>query len=167
MKYLIIALLGLILTGGDGLTAYAQTATARKQATVGNEALLKKLPPALREQGRLFFAETDERKRAKMAEDLAEDEPAAVDFLLALLKTESDARVRRRIIEYLRAPLPAKAVQAFTQLVANDGNAKIALVALERLRKERHRDLKQMLDQHIAQARTSGDQETLRALADE
>ena len=61
---------------------------------------LMKLPAALRADGRAILSEADEEKRAALAEALArKDAVGALDFLLALLETDTSADVREDIVE--------------------------------------------------------------------
>src|SRR5687767_4581185 len=77
-------------------------APTSQQAAPVDDARLAKLPPALRDQGRLIVAEPDEDKRADLVELLAEkDAIGALDFLLALLDTDASADVRENIVDEL------------------------------------------------------------------
>src|SRR5262245_34829939 len=90
----------LFWSGASPVTARVDTAG---QAVVApDDARLLKLPVSLREEGRRILAETDENRRAKLAEALADAHAvAALDFLLALLDTDPAADVREDIVDQL------------------------------------------------------------------
>ena len=75
--------------------------------------LLAELPPGLRGSGSALLGETDERGRARLAENLAEDHPIdSMDFLIALLDREKSAIVRAEIVNQLSALSNPKILRA-------------------------------------------------------
>ena len=90
--------------------AYGQRAFLAADGSVG---LLAELPPALRAAGSTLLGETDERGRARLAEELAAEHPAdSLDFLIALLEREKSAVVRASVVRGLSPRLHPKAVRA-------------------------------------------------------
>ena len=96
---------------------------------------LAKLPSALREQGRMILAEPDEDRRADLVEELAEtDALGALDFLLALLDSDSSADVREDIVDELGEVSDPRVGPALERRVSADPDLEIALASLEVLR---------------------------------
>lgn len=131
-------------------------------------ALLEALEPPLRERARALLAEADDARRARLANELATNAPSAlVPFLSAVAETDASSAVRAAVIGRLgRDPSP-EAVRMLERRAAADPDAGVALLALERLRFERMRELRLLLARRIEEARRSGDAQAQRALAEE
>jgi hypothetical protein len=124
---------------------------------VSDDPRLAKLPPALREQGRLILAETDEEKRADLAESLADkDAIGALDFLLALLDTDASADVRENIVDELEGVRDPRVDAALERRVIVDPDLDIALASLELLRARAALPLLRLLEQRLDAARKTG-----------
>jgi tartrate-resistant acid phosphatase type 5 len=75
--------------------------------------LLSELPLALRSAGTALLGEADEKGRARLAENLAEDHPAdSMDFLISLLDRERSALVRAEIVSELASLHHPKVLRA-------------------------------------------------------
>ena len=75
--------------------------------------LLSELPLALRSAGTALLGEADEKGRARLAENLAEDYPSdSMDFLISLLDRERSALVRAEIVSELAALKHPKVLRA-------------------------------------------------------
>jgi tartrate-resistant acid phosphatase type 5 len=151
------------------LTAVGQTAAGGQRAAAGSaDARLNKLPPALRDKGRALLDERDEKKRADLAEELAEaDAAAALDFLLDVLESDPAAGVRETIIDELSGLTHPGFRQALERRVVADAEAKVALLALDTLRVQALAPLRRLLDQRLEAARGRGDERQVRLLARE
>lgn len=131
-------------------------------------ALIAKLKPSLREMAQSLIAETDEQKRAQtVARIPSADISLAMDFLLAFLADELSARVRSAIIEVLARLTHQKVRVAFERLIVSDPDAGVSMLALERLRVQRNREMGALLVKRIDLARRSKDEKGLRRLAEE
>jgi tartrate-resistant acid phosphatase type 5 len=129
---------------------------------------LDSLPPALRDKGRALLKASDEKERARLAEDLARTDAAgAREFLLSVLESDSSARVRSAIINRLGRHSHPQIRQALERRAAADADARVALLALERLRAQQTQELRRLLDERLAMARRSGDRAAERLLAQE
>jgi predicted MPP superfamily phosphohydrolase len=146
-------------------TAQSQPPQTRKKSY---RALIARLKPSLREMARLIIAEADEQKRAQaVAKIPPSDTSFAMDFLLALLADDPSARVRAAIIESLSRLTHQKIRLAFERVAASDPDAAVSLLALERLRVQRSRELNALLVRRIEMARQNRDEKGLRRLAHE
>jgi 3',5'-cyclic AMP phosphodiesterase CpdA len=129
---------------------------------------LAKLPAALRERGRRILAETDEEKRADLAEELAEtDALGALDFLLALLDSDPSADVREEIVDELEDVPDPRVGPALEKRVLADPDIDIALASLELLRARAEAPLLKLLEQRFDHERKSGNDQTIRRLVRE
>jgi tartrate-resistant acid phosphatase type 5 len=129
---------------------------------------LKKLPPALREQGLALINQGDERKRADMAEKLAEAHAAAaIDFLLVVLETDPSARVRETIIDELGGYPHPQVRQALVRRAATDADVAVSVLALDKLRVQDTKALSLLLEQRMEMARRNKDENQHRLLARE
>ncbi|HWP44470.1 MAG TPA: metallophosphoesterase [Blastocatellia bacterium] len=156
-----LSLLALILN----LFAIAPVAAAQEPSA---RALLESLKPELREQGAALLAETDERKRAQLSADMARRDPAgSLDFLLAFISTEKSALVRRAIVDRLGRHSHAKVGEMLERLAASDPDAEVAVLALERLRFQRSREMFALLLKRLEMARRDGDEAGAKRLAAE
>jgi len=166
MRVRLMALfLGAVLCGTLSFNYY-QNMTAQAQAAA--DARLDKLPPALREQGRAILNQTDERERARLAGELARrDAAGAMEFLLAVLASDSSARVRTAIVDRLGRHSHPQVRQALERQVLSDPDTGVALLTLERLRAQQAQDLSKLLGQRMEQARAKNDDAALRQLGQE
>ncbi|HEY7547827.1 MAG TPA: metallophosphoesterase [Blastocatellia bacterium] len=147
--------------------AQSQTAEAPRRKK-SYSALIRKLKPSLRQTAQSIIAEPDEQKRAQaVAKIPPSDTILAMDFLLAVLADESSARVRLAIIEALARLSHPKVRAAFERLVTSDPDVSVSLLALERLRVQRHREMSALLLKRIDMAGASKDEKGLRRLAAE
>jgi tartrate-resistant acid phosphatase type 5 len=96
--------------------------------------LISALPAGIQEDARVLLDTVSERERASLAGAMARTSPGpAVDFLLSMLRNDTSAVVRRAIIHHLgRYPDP-RVVNALKELVLEEGEADLAVLALERL----------------------------------
>ena len=158
-RILLIALLSIGTVPVDA----GQVAPAAGQVSIPpDDARLAKLPPALREQGRLILAEADEDKRADLAESLAEkDAIGALDFLLALLDSDPSADVRENIVDELEEVDDPRVDPALERRVLVDPDPDIALASLELLRGRRTLPLMRLLEQRIDTERKGGSSEKI------
>ena len=156
------------------LVALTQAAPAVEQATrpaiqipvAPDDVRLQRLPPALREQGRLILSEADEDKRADLAEALAEkDVIGALDFLLTLLETDPSADVRENIVDELEDVDDPRVDPALERRVLVDADLDIALAALELLRARATIPLMHLLEERLATERKNGRDEAIGKLA--
>ena len=150
---------------GSGTQAVNQSQSAAPAASQVD--LAGKLPPALREQGLALLNQSDERQRARLARDLANKDAAAMAFLLAVLETDPSSQVRSAIIDRLGRRSHPQVREALMRHAVSDADASVALLALERLRVRQNQELAQLLKQRLEKARASGDEATLRLLAQE
>jgi tartrate-resistant acid phosphatase type 5 len=146
-----------VLTMGMGRDSAGQQTPAAQVPSAPDDARLTKLPPALRDQGRLILAEPDEDKRADLAESLAEkDALGALDFLLALLDTDPSADVRENIVDELENVHDPRVDPALERRVLADPDLDIALAALELLRARATTPLIRLLEQRLAAEQKKG-----------
>lgn len=124
-------------------TAFAQhsltsTVVSRPVVTFDDASaeLLAELPLALRGSGSALLGEADEKGRARLAENLAENHPAdSMDFLIALLEKEKSALVRAEIVSELGARNHPKAVRALERRLESgvEKNEEVAWIAFRSL----------------------------------
>lgn len=162
---LMALLMGAVLCGALPFN-YNKTVTAQNQSVT--EAQLNKLPAALREQGQAILKERDERQRARLAGELARKNAAqAMDFLLAVLASDTSPQVRHAIVDRLGRHSHPQVRQALEQRVLSDADTGVALLALERLRAQQAQELVKLLNQRMEQARAKNDETALRQLGQE
>jgi tartrate-resistant acid phosphatase type 5 len=136
------------------------------QRTATAEALLARLPEALRAAGDSLLAEPDPTKRAGRVvslEDLGDE--STIEFFVALLESEPSPQVRISILNEIGGdphPLVRPAVERRAKL---DPAASVAIYALEELRAENQRALQGILEKRVVEARTGGDPQQLDLLA--
>ena len=129
---------------------------------------VQKLPAALRAQARATLAETDEAKRADLAEALIKVNPAAtLDFALALLDEDPSPVVRAEILDELEKDVDPRIGPALERRLLTDPDPNIAVAALEVLRARAAQPLMALLERRIANVRAAGDTAQLRTLAAE
>jgi hypothetical protein len=172
----------LLLITGAAHAQQAAASNAQPAEVKLSEALLKRLPPDLREKAGalLTMAESqqqrllnfsDEDLRASITESLSSSKPEAADFLIALLEKEPSAKVRSSIIRSWRSrrhwrdhpliyPMLAK-------LIASDPDPGVSLLALETLRGLRMNEIGRLLTERLEAARRAGDQAAIKRLAAE
>jgi predicted phosphodiesterase len=162
---LMALLLGAALCGALPFN-YDQTATAQGQSAAQTQ--LNQLPAALREQGQAILKERDERQRARLAGELARRNlPEVIEFLLAVLATDTSPQVRSAIVDRLGRHSHPQVRQALERCILSDADTGVALLALERLRAQQAQDLAKLLEQRLEQAREKNDETALRQLAQE
>jgi tartrate-resistant acid phosphatase type 5 len=167
----IFFLLGLLgaLASVPGFVLAGQVSTPAGQAAVArDDARLAKLPPALRDRGRLILAEPDEDKRADLVESLADtDAIGALDFLLALLDTDPSADVRENIVDELEEVGDPRVDPALERRVLVDPDLDIAIAALDLLRARATVPMMRLLERRLDAERKSGRADVVRRLAAE
>jgi tartrate-resistant acid phosphatase type 5 len=144
---------------------YGQTPTTPSQQNFST--YLEKLSPELRDKAQTLLTETDETKRVRLATELARQPLATLDFLLALLNTESSARVRYAIVDNLGRNNNPRVREMLERFAVNDADANVSGIALERLRQQRHIEMRDLLTKRIALAKEKNDEAGLRMLAQE
>ena len=140
-------------------------APARSQSAA--ERILK-LPLPLRERAKAALAEPDETKRGNAVEDLIQSDPVAtLDFALALLEEDASPVVRAEILDELKKDLDPRIGPALERRLLRDPDPKIAIAALEVLRRRATLPLLDMLERRIKDVRAAGDIKQLQMLAGE
>src|SRR6185369_9005258 len=115
---LMTPLLSAILCGALSFN-FCQTAISQTQPTAASS--LNKLPPALRPQGQALINQSGERERARLAEELArKDAAGAMEFLLAVLATDSSHKVRSAIVDRLGRYAHPQVREALGRAVSSD-----------------------------------------------
>src|SRR5687767_6878960 len=157
-----------------GRRVEAQTPAPRKtQAPAPARTLtpaerVAKVPPALRERARAALAETDEVKRGDAIEALIQDDPiGTLDFALAMLEDDTSPVVRAEILDELKKDSNPRIGPALERRLVMDPDPKIALGALEVLRRRATLPLLALLERRIKEVRAAGDIGQLRTLAAE
>jgi tartrate-resistant acid phosphatase type 5 len=141
---------------------------AAQAAQTQVQAELAKLAPALAGPAKAILAETDERKRAKLAGALAKADPAAVtEFLLAVLSAEQSVTVRLSIVESLGKNSTPRIRRELAGLAASDSDVRVSLSALECLRVQQAQDGRDLLVKRLELARRTHDEAALARLAAE
>jgi len=131
---------------------------ARPQATSArpSQGLLDKLAPQLQDRGAELLNQSDEKRRAKLADDLARLDPAAtMEFFLGVLDTESSPIVRLRIVDRLGRHPHARVREALERIATSDPDVAVSLSALERLRVQRTEAMRQLLWRRMEMARAT------------
>ncbi len=153
------------------VVSYGQNSAAQKRGRAVDRSprsYLSALKPPLREKAQAMLDQKDDNARARLASEIAFADPAAaLDFLLAVLSAEQSATVRRAIIGSLGYHIHPKVQQELERFAATDTDVGIALLALERLRRQRMHQTRGALERRIEMARASADQEALARLAQE
>ena len=158
------------------VASHGQTSTAKGQISPQQDnnprqdsrSHLSAMKPALREKAQAMLDQKDDAARARLATEIAFADPAAsMDFLLAVLSGEQATVVRRAIISSLGYHIDPKVQQELERFAATDADLSIALLALERLRRQRMHQTRGALERRIQMARAAGDQEALARLAQE
>ncbi|MCI0622017.1 MAG: metallophosphoesterase [Acidobacteria bacterium] len=123
-----------------------------------SQELLGKLAPQLRDRGAELLNQSDEKSRARLAGNLARIDPAAtMEFLLAVLDTETSPLVRQRIVDRLGRHSHARIREALERFATSDPDATVSLAALEGLRMQRTEEMRQLLWKRMELARANGD----------
>ncbi len=129
---------------------------------------LEKLTPELRDKAQALLNETDEIIRMRLSTEMARRNAAeTMDFLIALLNTESSARVRYAIVDNLGHNSSLKVKEMLERLAVSDTDSNVSRIALERLRVQRNLEIRALLTKRIALAREKNDEAGLRILAQE
>lgn len=150
------------------LTFDAAAQSANSQARVVDETQLTKLPEPLRERGRALLAEADEQKRAALAREFVRlPGTDGIDFLLGVLATDPSSRVRFEILDRLGRMADPRVRAVLPQIASSDPDTRLALLALEQLRLQQTRELSRLLNQRLEKARTTGNADDFRKLANE
>jgi len=123
---------------------------------------IQTLPPELRERGQALLNEKDAQQRAKLAgEMIAADPRGALDFMLTVFATDPAVAVRRVVIyAFGRRPnfsSQPRFVQTLERCVATEPDADIAVLALDKLRAHRMRELRKLLTRRVEAARQKND----------
>ncbi len=173
---------GLLLTPGGGAMAQqaaSSTAGALAEAKL-SDALLKRLPPDLREkanslltipeqQQQRLLNSSDEDLRVSVTALLSSSKPEAADFLIAYLEREQSAKVRASIIRpwesrshWRTNPL---IYSTLTKLITSDPDPGVSLMAAETCGRIRLNEISKLLAERLETARRSGDHAGLKRLA--
>jgi hypothetical protein len=143
-------------------------ALVRAQQTPPSASIEAELPPELREEGKALLAETAVRLRARRADDLGKREPvAARAFLLAVLRQEQAASVRRAILDRLARTGDDAVMKALAHHASSDPDAETAIFALDRYRYHRLREIRKLLDARLTLSDKLDDPAARRMLARE
>jgi tartrate-resistant acid phosphatase type 5 len=158
-----------LLSFHGGLARYDQVAVAAGQIAIAQDhPTLLKLPPALRDRGRLILAEPDEDTRADLVEALADDDAlGALDFLLTVLDTDPSADVRENIVDELEEVDDPRVDPALERRVLVDSDLDIALASLELLRGRATLPLMRLLEGRLEAERKGGSADAITRLAAE
>jgi len=144
-------LVGLALLEWSSLAAGPQAASVQPRA-----AFLDKLPAQLRDRGAELLNQSDEKSRARLADDLARIDPAStMEFLLAVLDTESSSLVRQKIVDRLGRHSHPRIREALERFATTDPDVAVSLAALERLRVQRTEEMRQLLWKRMELARAN------------
>ena len=136
---LVYLLFAAFLLPTPAIAQHSLTSTVVTRPVALDEAsarLLGELPPWLRSSGSVLLGEADEKGRAKLAENLAEDHPAdSMDFLIALLDREKSALVRAEIVGELAVHNHPKVLRALERRLDSgvEDNEEVAALAFRSL----------------------------------
>src|ERR1044072_1818111 len=155
----------LILVLFLGLIAGAQNATSPAPQKYAD--YLNKLSPAMREKAEALIAQAEEFPRARLVGELARDAANTADFLIAFSDSEKSPRVRLAIVDNLGRQNHPQIKAFLERAVTTDADANVSKTALERLRVQRHLELRNLLLKRLEMARTQNDAEGLRLLSEE
>lgn len=158
----IAALLSIFLLA---FTVCGQTSAAPAQQNF--TPYLEKFSPELRDKAQALLTETEELKRIRLATELARLPMVTLDFLLALLNTESSPKVRLAIIDNLGRTNHPRIQEMLERFAVNDADVEVSRVALERLRQMRNLEMRNLLAKRLAIAKEKNDEAGLRLLAQE
>jgi tartrate-resistant acid phosphatase type 5 len=126
------------------------------QAIAARQAILDKLHSQFRERGTELLGQSDEKIRARLADDLARLDPVAtMEFLLAVLETDASPLVRQRIVDRLGRHPHTRVRQALERVATSDPDVTVSLAALERLRVQRTEEMRQLLWKRMELARAN------------
>lgn len=153
------------------LIAYAQTPAVTAQ-TAAQQRLADQagqLPQEYRERAQTLLTDASEIQRTRAATDLARrNNEAVIDFLIAVLETESSVRIRTAIVDTLgRSSTSAKVREMLERAATADADVGVSRVALERLRQQRTVEIRALLTKRTQLAREKNDEAGLRLLAEE
>jgi hypothetical protein len=129
---------------------------------------VSQLPADLRAEGEALLADTVERTRARKADLLGRKDPAGTrSFLLAVLRQEQAAIVRRAILDRVARTPDEAVMKALAHHAATDPDAEAAIFALDRYRYHRNTEIRKLLDARIALSDKLDDTNGRRMLARE
>ena len=151
------------------LALYAPSVSPQGQEPAGDVSrIVSELPAELRAEGQALLADTTERTRARKADLLgSKDAVATRSFLLAVLRQEKAAVVRRAILDRIARTPDEAVLKALAHQAATDPDAEVAIFALDRYRYHRISDLRKLLDARIALSDKLDDANGRRMLARE
>lgn len=155
--FLVLALPAILNWPARGLSVQAQNpAVAQTNSQVQSE--LAKLRSPLREEAQAMLDQSDERRRAVLAGQLARRDPSALAaFLLAVLSAEQSPPVRFAIVDSLGRHSSARIREELARVAASDPEVRVSLLALERLRAQLIQDARDLLTKRLEAARRSHD----------
>jgi tartrate-resistant acid phosphatase type 5 len=143
-----------------------QSPAPAKTQSAGERA--RKLPMPLRERAQAALTEQGEGKRGDLVEELIKANPAAtLDFALALLEEDPSPVVRAEILDELEKDTDPRVGPALERCLLHDPDPKIAMAALEVLRRRATQPLLELLERRVRVVEAAGDHEQLHILSKE
>ncbi|MBK5294708.1 MAG: metallophosphoesterase [Acidobacteriia bacterium] len=127
--------------------------------------VLTQLPAALRMSGHVFLSDADAAKRSDALRSLARS-PEGQTFLTRILGRMKDPKMRMSILDRIGGSSDVAVLEALRHHAVNDPDAKVSMLALEKLDARHADELVQLAEKRLAHARESGNKEDLRKLAD-
>jgi tartrate-resistant acid phosphatase type 5 len=161
------------LSGQAGTAPPTQAPAERRQAPAPAKsqpaaARIAALPAPLRARAKAALAEPDEAKRGDAIEELMEADPVAtLDLALALFEEDSSPVVRAEILDEFEDNPDPRIGPVLERRLLLDPDPKIAVAALEVLRRRATLPLLGLLERRIRDVRAGGDAAQLRQLAEE
>ncbi len=110
------------------------------------------------------FAQTAQERLAEVQQKLRRADAATIDALLTQAGKDPDAAIRRAILDRLGRLDNPKVREALERHAAGDPDAGVALLALERLRILKARELEQLFQKRLELALSQKDEEAARGL---
>lgn len=152
----VLLIICLLLAGLPLPQRSSAAAGPQAESAPARQGLVEKLPSQLRDRGAALLEQADEKSRARLADDLARLDPAAtMEFLLAVLDTESSPLVRQRIVDRLGRHSHVRIREALERYATSDPDVRVSLAALERLRVQRTEQMRRLLWKRMDLARAS------------
>lgn len=122
----------------------------------------------LRERAQAALAERDEGRRGDLVEELMKADPrATLDFALALLEEDPSPVVRAEILDELEKDSDPRVGPVLERRLLSDPDPKIAVAALEVLRRRATQPLLDALERRMKVVGAAGDLEQLKLLSTE
>ena len=118
----------------------------------------------------LFFqatADTGAERLAAVQRALKKIDGAAVASLVEQAEKDPEASIRRAIVDRLGRLNQPRVREMLERLATADPDARVSLLALERLRQHQARDLGQLFEKRLALARSANDEQALDTLSTE